>query len=200
MEKKSNAKRELILSKAKQVFLRKGFATVTMKDIIEECGISRGGIYLYFQSVDEIFMHVIEAHSQQKIREAKQYITSDMTFEQVINEFLAKQKKRLMNLENSFLVAMYEYRFAYRNEEHKDFFQNQFTYTKNIVVDILNFGFKERGFVNHNVDMLATSIVLLIEGISMLAIVVGVPEAFIDKQIMSIKFMIDSHMSDGSRK
>ena len=59
MEKKSDKKREFILLKAKQVFIRSGFASVTMKDIIEECGISRGGIYLYFTSVDEIFMQVI---------------------------------------------------------------------------------------------------------------------------------------------
>ncbi len=52
---RKTTKRDLILESAKVVFSKKGLIDATMKDIIEECGISRGGIYLYFRSVDEIF-------------------------------------------------------------------------------------------------------------------------------------------------
>ena len=51
-------KKELILERAKKVFLEKGFANVTMKDIIEACGISRGGLYLYYSSTREIFLTI----------------------------------------------------------------------------------------------------------------------------------------------
>ena len=190
MDKKSDAKRQLILTNAKKVFIRKGFATVTMKDIIEECGISRGGIYLYFQSVEQIFTHVIELHNQQKTKEAKQYISNNKSFGQVVDEYLGKQKKRLMNLSNSLLIAMYEYRFAKKDGNQKEFFHAQFMYTKNIFLDILNYGFAKDGLTNRDADTLASSVVLLIEGISMLAVTVGITEDFIDKQIMSIKEMI----------
>jgi len=190
MDKKSDAKRNLILANAKKVFIRKGFAAVTMKDIIEECGISRGGIYLYFQSVEQIFMQVIETHNQQKMKEAKRHISQNKSFEQMIDEYLDKQKKRLMNLNNSFLVAMYEYRFANKCDNTRDFFHAQFTYTKNIILNILISGFAKSGVANMDADTLASSIVLLIEGISMLAIAVGVSEDFIDKQVLSIKQMI----------
>lgn len=68
---KSQEKRELILTKAKQAFIRKGFNGVTMKDIIEECEISRGGIYLYFSSVDEIFMEVVKRHNRSKAEQIR---------------------------------------------------------------------------------------------------------------------------------
>ena len=55
-EERRRLKEEAILESARSVFLRKGFIDVTMKDIIEECGISRGGIYLYYDSVDDIFV------------------------------------------------------------------------------------------------------------------------------------------------
>jgi len=192
MDKKSDAKRNLILTNAKQVFIRKGYATVTMKDIIEECSISRGGIYLYFRSVEQIFMQVIETHNQQKVKEAKQHISENKSFEEMIDEYLAKQKKRLMNLNNSLLIAMYEYRFANKCDNNREFFQAQFTYTKNILLGILNSGFAKNGIISKDADALAASIVLLIEGISMLAIAVGVSEDFIDKQIISIKAMVFS--------
>jgi len=189
MDKKSDTKRNLIITNAKNVFIRKGYATVTMKDIIEECGISRGGIYLYFSSVEQIFMQVIESHNQQKINEAKQYICENKTFEEMIDQYLAKQKKRLMNLNNSLLIAMYEYRFANKCDNKREFFHAQFTYTKSVIISILNSGFAKTG-ITRDADSLASSIVLLIEGISMLAIAVGVSEEFIDKQIISIKEMI----------
>ena len=62
MSERSKEKRNLILKCAEQVFRTKGFSNVTMKDIIDECNISRGGIYLYFSSVDEIFTEVIKQY------------------------------------------------------------------------------------------------------------------------------------------
>ena len=63
-------------------------------------------------------------------------------------------------------------------------------YTKNIILDILNHGFEKNGITNRDVDALASSIVLLIEGISMLAVAVGINEGFIDNQVAVMKEMI----------
>ena len=71
MAKKSLEKRNLILERAEQVFSKKGFSAVTMKDIIDACNISRGGIYLYFNSTDEIFMEVIKSHHQTCMQKTK---------------------------------------------------------------------------------------------------------------------------------
>ena len=48
MSEKSVQKRNYIIEKAREVFSQKGYLTVTMKDIVEACEISRGGLYLYF--------------------------------------------------------------------------------------------------------------------------------------------------------
>ncbi|MGK0552918.1 TetR/AcrR family transcriptional regulator, partial [Enterococcus faecalis] len=58
-------KREAILENARNVFSRQGLIDVTMQDIIDECQISRGGLYLYFDSVDAIFMEVVNQHACQ---------------------------------------------------------------------------------------------------------------------------------------
>ena len=56
MSEKSEQKKKLILETARKVFVEKGYKLVTMKDIVEACEISRGGLYLYFQStsVDKV--------------------------------------------------------------------------------------------------------------------------------------------------
>ena len=59
MGERSVQKKQLILEKAKEVFVEKGFRNVTMKDIVDACEISRGGLYLYFSSTEEIFREVL---------------------------------------------------------------------------------------------------------------------------------------------
>lgn len=65
MGEKSNQKRQLILEAARKIFMEKGYKNVTMKDIVEACGISRGGLYLYFNSTRDIFAEVLRMESQE---------------------------------------------------------------------------------------------------------------------------------------
>lgn len=45
--------------------MEKGFKKVTMKDIVEACDISRGGLYLYFENTSQIFMEVLRMESEE---------------------------------------------------------------------------------------------------------------------------------------
>ena len=65
-EKQREAKNNMILESARHVFCRKVFLNVTMKDIISEYKIRRGGIYLYFSSTDEIFQEVVTNRNRAK--------------------------------------------------------------------------------------------------------------------------------------
>lgn len=65
MGAKSEQKKLYILETAKAVFVEKGFRTVTMKDIVEACNISRGGLYLYYNNTAEIFRDVLKLEATQ---------------------------------------------------------------------------------------------------------------------------------------
>ena len=64
MGDKSAQKKKFIVETARQVFKKKGFKEVTMKDIVEACDISRGGLYLYFQNTKEIFEEVLKLEQE----------------------------------------------------------------------------------------------------------------------------------------
>ena len=55
MGEKSEQKKAYILEVARKVFMEKGYKSVTMKDIVDACEISRGGLYLYFDSTADLF-------------------------------------------------------------------------------------------------------------------------------------------------
>jgi AcrR family transcriptional regulator len=65
MGEKSIQKRRYILETARKVFVEKGFKKVTMKDIVDACDISRGGLYLYFESTSQIFQEVMKLETQE---------------------------------------------------------------------------------------------------------------------------------------
>ncbi|OBZ19294.1 hypothetical protein A8L34_07215 [Bacillus sp. FJAT-27264] len=58
LELHRNQRREDIIQHAKQLFLEHGLTTVTLKDIVEACGISKVTLYKYFRSLDEIIFEV----------------------------------------------------------------------------------------------------------------------------------------------
>ena len=59
MSDKSAQKKKYIVETARKVFMEKGYKTVTMKDIVEACEISRAGLYLYFENTSQIFLEVL---------------------------------------------------------------------------------------------------------------------------------------------
>lgn len=55
------ARRQQILDAARRCFLRDGFHTTSMQDVIAEAGLSVGAVYRYFSSKDELIRAI--AHS-----------------------------------------------------------------------------------------------------------------------------------------
>lgn len=58
-EREKLHRRQSILAAAKHLFYDKGYHTVTMEDIAEEAELSKGTLYLYFDSKDELYISII---------------------------------------------------------------------------------------------------------------------------------------------
>src|ERR1700752_3143493 len=54
------AKRQQIIEGARRVFIDMGFDAASMNDITREAGVSKGTIYVYFASKEELFEALIE--------------------------------------------------------------------------------------------------------------------------------------------
>lgn len=194
MASKADEKRELILNSAKKVFIRKGFNRVTMKDIIEESNISRGGVYLYFSAVDEIFVQVVKKHNLAKIEGIKTSIEKSDDFNVLVDDFFDGQKENLLNMDKSLFIAMMEFCFSHKNESDKDFYTEQFFNTKDMILELLKFGQKKNLIISKNIDCLADSIMFLIEGLRSLAVSSAISEELADRQLGICRSMIYSDL------
>lgn len=90
MGEKSIQKRKYILEKAREVFCQKGYRTVTMKEIVEACGISRGGLYLHFTNIKDLFEAVL----------AQEYTDAQEMLQNVSNQTLLKDLKTINPTKN----------------------------------------------------------------------------------------------------
>ena len=67
MGSKGMKTREKIRQEAYRLFAQKGFQAVTMTDICEKTGLSRGGLYRYYSGTDQIFSEIL----------SEEYVISD---------------------------------------------------------------------------------------------------------------------------
>lgn len=190
-EERKRQKREAILESARDVFAKKGFIDVTMKDIIEACGISRGGIYLYFDSVDEIFIETLKRRNSRKFDSIRTAIKENQAFDDLLDTYFNSHKERLLNtINDSMLRAMYEYYFTHKSEGDRQFQQAQMAATKQTIYEILELGVKQGVLDAQPLDTLAENYMFVIEGLSVLALIGEISEAQIDGQFALMKTLL----------
>jgi len=184
------AKEKQILESARQVFCRKGYLNTTMQDIIDECGISRGGIYLYFKSVAEIFQAVVSGRSKARSCAVQAAIAANEPFAAVLADFLAQQKVRLLHMENSLLRAMYEYTFSRAKGATPAFRNAQLANLRGTVQAILALGIAQGALRDENTETLADHFIVVIEGLGVMALVDVLTEAIADEQFEVLTAMV----------
>ena len=55
----SEERKDQIMNAAEEVFSQKGFSNARMDDIAEETGLSKGTVYLYYKSKDDLIIAIL---------------------------------------------------------------------------------------------------------------------------------------------
>jgi len=189
-EKHRKNKIRKILESARMVFYRKGFLGVTMQDIIDECGISRGGIYLYFNSVDEIFQEVIHQRNKEKFSIISKAVQNNVGFREVLANYLSLQKERLLNIEESHFRAYCEYVFSKPKGAVRAFRDSQLSHLRKSVRSILMLGVSQGIICDQGIDRLADHIIVTIDGLGVLALGGALTDNIIEEQFSILGEMI----------
>lgn len=98
-----------IIKSAFNVFSRKGYALTSMDDIVKEASVSKGGIYHYFKSKEEIFLEIAEMRLGKR-RTLVELLSGEDTvvgfFEKYIMTILESLKE-----EESIMTAKFSFEF-----------------------------------------------------------------------------------------
>ncbi|MCH5261701.1 MAG: TetR/AcrR family transcriptional regulator [Lachnospiraceae bacterium] len=186
MGEKSTQKKQHILDTARKVFAEKGFKNVTMKDIVEACEISRGGLYLYFDSTEQILLEILKMEAQETDDVFTGHISEDDTAADILTLFLKEQKKELLQKKNSLTVAVYEYFFAQELTDKNNMLRKQFDAGVRVLEKLIEAGIASGEFYCEDPKGAATNIMYVLEGMKINAQTFGITEKMVDTQLLYI--------------
>lgn len=186
MSDKSTQKKKYIIEIARKVFMEKGYKGVTMKDIVEACEISRGGLYLYFSGIRELFEDVLVLEQQEADDVFTKSLPTKATSSDILALFLKEQKKELLNKKPSLNKAIYEYFFTNQIPAKENLLKKQFDAAVYIIEKLIEAGVENGEFVCEDARGTARNIMYVIEGLKIAAQTRGVSEAAVDREILYI--------------
>lgn len=164
--------REVIQEKAYELFAQKGFSSVTMKDICEATGLSRGGLYRHYNSTQEIFEEIFAHLSGSDIDFIKEKIESRIPAAELLEQVLGRMEQEMMNQERSLSYAIYEYSCTCGN----DFMVRLNGEAKEKWRQILQYGISTGEFREVDIGQMTDLILYAYQGIRMWSRVIPMEE------------------------
>ena len=190
MGEKSERKKRLIVERARGVFAKKGYKAVTMKDIVEACEISRGGLYLYFSNTREIFEAVMAAENAEEDDEDEalsRAINDNASASDMLAIFIKAQKKEVFRKRHNLTVASYEYFTEITGGgDGKDDLKSRFDTAVMIIERLILSGIDSGEFVCDDPAGWARNLMYVIEGMKVSAHTMGVSEAMFDREMLYV--------------
>lgn len=147
-EYKEKARRSIIEAAA-HIFTEKGYHKTKMDDIAEKLGVSKGAIYQYFKSKDQLFFEVIDFFLEFRKDEVMSIIMSDDPMRIASAEFIEMKIERALQTQSYGLDLFIE---AAKNESLRERIAE--TYQKGFDEFIGHIeDLKEEGFIKKNADV-----------------------------------------------
>lgn len=97
-------RRKQILEAAKVCFARKGYEQASVDDVCECAGLSKGAVYLYFKTKDELIWAIIDAQAQ-RLREIVS-ATSAAEIKQALQELVHAASQNTDNMRIEFYTIV----------------------------------------------------------------------------------------------
>jgi len=114
----SEERKDQIMNAAEEVFSQKGFSDARMDDIAEETGLSKGTLYLYYKSKNDLITAILDRIFQREFSAFEEMDLASISASDAIwlfTETIAKDIKmfmRLMPLAYEFLALAFRNKFV----------------------------------------------------------------------------------------
>ncbi|MBQ7972233.1 MAG: TetR/AcrR family transcriptional regulator [Lachnospiraceae bacterium] len=183
MGAKSESKKAYILEVARSVFAERGFKAVTMKDIVEACGISRGGLYLYYGSTRELFLEVIRKEVERNDSSMEKDLKDIVKASDIMMVYIKSRKKEILDKENSLAMAMYEF-YAENPGSKKHILRNRFETGAKLLEKLIEMGVKEGEFRCESPELEARNMMYALEGMEIMNCTGSLPKNAFDREMV----------------
>lgn len=181
MGKKGLKTKETIRLKAYRLFAEKGFQAVTMTDICEKTGLSRGGLYRYYSGTDQIFSEILSEEYQIADRIEKKERAGV-----ILEDMLEAIKAEIMDKELSLSLAIYEF----ANLGNEEFFTKLHHRAKKRWISLLEYGIETKEFKEVDTAQISDLILYYYQGLRMWSRVIPFDEQVAEHYVKTVKQLL----------
>ena len=181
MGEKGERTREKIRCKAYGLFAEKGFQAVTMTDICERTGLSRGGLYRYYSGTEQIFSEIL----------SEEYVISDRIERKeragaILEDMLEAIRAEILDKERSLSLAIYEY----ANLGNEDFFTDLNEKAKKRWISLIQYGIETGDFKKVDPEQAAELILYYYQGLRMWSRVISFDGQTAEHYVRTVRQML----------
>lgn len=184
MSKKGDETKSLIRRMAQELFVKKGFKDVTMKDICEATGLSRGGLYMHYASTHQIFSDIVNEIMSSLDNEFETKKKSGLSATQILDEFLERYQSEMLDINNSLGLAIYEYYSSIPLSDDNAML-TQYFYSKAMLSDLIQYGISTGEFKQVHVSAVVDLLLFSYQGIRMLSSIMPLTDETIPAGMIS---------------
>ncbi|HEY6286084.1 MAG TPA: TetR/AcrR family transcriptional regulator [Ktedonobacteraceae bacterium] len=163
----SEIRRNQILDAATKVFVRQGFQHARMDDIVEESGLSKGTLYWYFKSKEDIINAIL-----------RRLFTGDLANLENLVQAEGTASERLVQLTNDRVIGLKQmsslvpiifefYAVAVHQQWVKQFINEYFQHFRTLLEELIQQGIDRGEFRHVNASNAAISFASLYEGLTL---------------------------------
>lgn len=190
MGKKGENTKEHIKKKAYTLFVQKGFKEVTMKDICEAAGLSRGGLYGHYESTDQIFYEIISSFLTAQDNELKEKMENNISAVYILNGILEKYRLEMLDTRNSLSLAIYEYFSSKDFNDSENALTKQYNASYNLWESLLEYGISRGEFRAIDIHSIFDLIIFSYQGVRMYSRLMKIDDDIPKRIIEQIRSMI----------
>ncbi len=185
MSRKGDKTKELIREKAAVLFAQKGFKEVTMKDICEASGLSRGGLYRHYESTEQIFSELMDCLLKTQENEFTVKMEQGQSAVRILDEILKRYQDEMIDSGASLSVAIYEYFSRPHLEAGDNALQEKYRSSACMWRELIQYGIKRNEFRPVSWEAVFDLIVFSYQGVRMysklMPIDPGIPKRITDQ-------------------
>lgn len=190
MSLRGDRTRQDIRDRAYRLFAEKGFKEVTMKDICERTGLSRGGLYRHYESTEQIFLEIVDAFSNQQKNEVFSRMEKHVPAVVILEELLLKYEREMNDSENSFSLAICEYYSDPAISKEDNAVKRQYEISKATWTALINYGIGTKEFKRVNPESVFHILVFAYQGVRMYSRLMKIDRDIPDQIITEIKGLL----------
>lgn len=182
----SDERKTQIINAAEGVFTEKGFDEARMDDIAEETGLSKGTLYLYFKSKDDLIIAILDRMFQREFKQLENLDQAAQSAADAIWNMTNLLTKEILSLIRLIPIVYQFLALAFRNKYVQTALKKYINRYLDILIPIIQRGIDSGEFRKVDAREVAVAMGAMIEGTLLLWVY--------DKSIVDPEYHIHSGM------